>query len=171
MFRRRWRSSDLDRVDRSRPSKKTLPEVGSISRRISRPSVDLPEPDSPTSPSVSPATTCRLTAVTALTVSLFPPSNPADPAANSLVRFSVRTNALAAAVAALWTALDTDAGDILMWSLLLQRRIYFSAVRNHHRTSRIKSASGWRIHRVRNRSGNCLQAMAPVALNSRNRFE
>ena len=32
-----------------------LPAVGSISRRIARPTVDLPQPDSPTSASVSPA--------------------------------------------------------------------------------------------------------------------
>ena len=32
----------------------TLPELGSINRRISLPSVLFPEPDSPTKPSVSP---------------------------------------------------------------------------------------------------------------------
>ncbi len=36
------------------PSNATSPEVGSIRRRIDRPVVDLPQPDSPTSPSVSP---------------------------------------------------------------------------------------------------------------------
>ncbi len=36
------------------PSKVTSPEVGSISRRMQRPVVDLPQPDSPTRPSVSP---------------------------------------------------------------------------------------------------------------------
>ena len=45
------------------------PQVGSRSLRISRPSVDFPEPDSPTRPSVSPGKISRLTAVTALTVS------------------------------------------------------------------------------------------------------
>ena len=36
------------------PSKRTEPEVGGISCRMVRPSVDLPQPDSPTRPSVSP---------------------------------------------------------------------------------------------------------------------
>jgi hypothetical protein len=35
-------------------SKWTLPEVGSIRRRSMRATVDLPEPDSPTRPRVSP---------------------------------------------------------------------------------------------------------------------
>ena len=34
----------------STPSKVTVPEVGVYSRMMERPMVDLPEPDSPTSP-------------------------------------------------------------------------------------------------------------------------
>src|ERR1022692_2536582 len=138
MSRRRRRSSARESVERSRPSKKTLPAVGSIKRRINRPKVDFPEPDSPTNPSVSPATISRLTAVTALTVSRVPPSNPVDPAANSLVRFSARTNPLADASAEFCAALDTDAGDIMTGGLLLQWRIYLGAVGNRHRTARMK---------------------------------
>ena len=37
-----------------RPSNRTSPPVGSSSRRIARPVVDLPQPDSPTTPSVLP---------------------------------------------------------------------------------------------------------------------
>ena len=47
----------------SRPSKRTVPGVGSISRSTSRPTVDLPQPDSPTSASVSPASTVKRHAV------------------------------------------------------------------------------------------------------------
>ena len=39
----------------SRPSKRIVPAVGSRSRRISRAVVDLPQPDSPTMPRVSPS--------------------------------------------------------------------------------------------------------------------
>ena len=39
----------------SRPSKMILPPVGSSSRAMQRAIVDLPQPDSPTTPSVSPA--------------------------------------------------------------------------------------------------------------------
>src|SRR5208283_460022 len=171
MSRRRWRKSERVSVERSRPSKNTLPEVGSISRRMSLPSVDFPEPDSPTSPSVSPATISRLTPVTALTVSLPPPSTPDDPAANAFETFSVRTSEPAAATAALGTALDTDASDMMIRSLLLQRRIYLSAVEYRHRAARMKSTSRWRIERARNRAGNRLQAMVPGPIDAGNRIE
>ena len=51
----------------SRPSKTTLPPVGSSSRVTSRPVVDLPQPDSPTRPSVSPARTVKSMPSTART--------------------------------------------------------------------------------------------------------
>src|SRR5688572_15496683 len=44
-----------------------LPSVGSTSRNTARPVVVLPEPDSPTTPSVSPRLTQKLTPSTALT--------------------------------------------------------------------------------------------------------
>src|ERR1051325_9115548 len=55
------------RCDRSRlavnvwPSKLTVPDVGLQSPTIARPSVDLPQPDSPTSPRVSPRASVRST--------------------------------------------------------------------------------------------------------------
>ena len=49
------------------PSNQISPELGSISRRMQRPVVDLPHPDSPTSPSVSPAAMSKLTPSTACT--------------------------------------------------------------------------------------------------------
>src|SRR6059036_3077007 len=45
----------------------TSPEVGSMSRRIERPVVDLPQPDSPTRPSVSPGRISNDTSSTACT--------------------------------------------------------------------------------------------------------
>src|SRR5580704_6225818 len=56
-------------------------------------------------------------------------------------------------------------------SLLLQRRIYLTAVGNRHRTARMKSASRRRIERARNRSRNRLQAPMPRAVDAGNRFE
>ena len=47
----------------SSPSKRTRPAVGSIRRSSSRPVVDLPQPDSPTRPSVSPAPIAKIDAV------------------------------------------------------------------------------------------------------------
>ena len=50
-----------------RPWKKISPAVGSSSRRMVRPKVVLPQPDSPTRPSGFPASMVRLTPSTALT--------------------------------------------------------------------------------------------------------
>jgi hypothetical protein len=55
------RSSSSFRCVMSWPSKTIEPSVGSYSRRIARPTVDFPQPDSPTSPSVSP---CRMSSET-----------------------------------------------------------------------------------------------------------
>ena len=55
MSRRRARSERLSRVVTFFPWNHTSPEVGSMSRRMQRPVVDFPQPDSPTSPRVSPA--------------------------------------------------------------------------------------------------------------------
>ncbi len=60
--RRRSASSS---VARSRPSTSSRPDVGGYSPTIARPSVVLPQPDSPTTPSTSPARTSRLTPSTA----------------------------------------------------------------------------------------------------------
>ena len=51
----------------SRPSNVIEPPVGSSSRAMQRAIVDLPQPDSPTTPSVSPAFSEKLTPSTALT--------------------------------------------------------------------------------------------------------
>ena len=64
--RRKSRSSFRDAVSTSRPSNRTEPEVAGRSRRISRASVLLPEPDSPTRPSTSPRWMSRSTPSTAV---------------------------------------------------------------------------------------------------------
>src|SRR6185369_748013 len=67
MSRRNRRSSPADMANISRPSKKALPAVG-FSRFISSLArVDLPHPDSPTTPSVSPFCSSKLTPSTART--------------------------------------------------------------------------------------------------------
>src|SRR5699024_5499027 len=54
----------------------TYPSVGSISRKSIRPVVDLPQPDSPTKPSVSPFCNVSETPSTALTAPIFRPNIP-----------------------------------------------------------------------------------------------
>ena len=49
------------------PSRRIAPDVGACTIAIARPVVDLPHPDSPTRPRVSPAATSRLTSETAWT--------------------------------------------------------------------------------------------------------
>ncbi len=62
-----------------RPSNSTSPALGSISRSSSRPSVDLPDPLSPTSASVSPGCTDSDTSSTARTTAARPNSPPPPP--------------------------------------------------------------------------------------------
>ena len=57
MRRRKARSLRPLTSLRTVPSKVTVPSVGRYSCRIARPVVDLPQPDSPTRPSVSPSRT------------------------------------------------------------------------------------------------------------------
>ena len=63
--RRTGRNSLLLKGVMSVPLSLMLPEVGSTSRSTVRATVDLPQPDSPTSPSVSPTPSEKLTPSTA----------------------------------------------------------------------------------------------------------
>src|SRR5215813_14784020 len=74
-LRRRSESEPSD--SKSCPRKFTFPEVGSINLRIQRPMVDLPHPDSPTNPNVSPLRILKLTSSTAFTKTLPAPNGPA----------------------------------------------------------------------------------------------
>ena len=67
MSRRRRRISPRPAASRSCPWKRMLPDVGSMRRSVRRPSVLLPDPDSPTRPSVSPAWMSSDTSSTART--------------------------------------------------------------------------------------------------------
>ena len=67
--RRYGLSSRCESVVMSSPPKRSVPLVGSSSLTRSRPSVDLPQPDSPTIPSVSPRRTSSETPSTAWTTS------------------------------------------------------------------------------------------------------
>ena len=66
MSRRAWRMRAAE-ASTSSPLNCTSPDVGSISRRMQRPVVVLPLPDSPTRPNVSPVSIEKLTSSTART--------------------------------------------------------------------------------------------------------
>ncbi len=77
MSRRAALSSRLLSSKSGLPSNVTLPDVGGSRRRMTLPSVVLPQPDSPTRPSVSPSVTVKLTPSTARTApSLLMPMRP-----------------------------------------------------------------------------------------------
>ena len=65
--RRSGRSSRRDVCVMSRPLRRIVPDVGSCRRTTQLPTVDLPLPDSPTSPSISPAPIVNDTSSTAWT--------------------------------------------------------------------------------------------------------
>ena len=67
-LRRKSCKAAASSANTSRPSNRTVPAVGSISRSTRRLTVDLPQPDSPTSARVSPGATEKLTPSTACTV-------------------------------------------------------------------------------------------------------
>src|SRR6516164_6511300 len=69
-LRRSGLSSRSLRAVTSRPSKRMRPAVGSISLSTSRPRVDLPQPDSPTSASVLLASSEKVTPSTAVTIAV-----------------------------------------------------------------------------------------------------
>src|SRR5712691_1542153 len=66
--RRSGRSSRRERWVMSRPLSRIVPDVGSSRRITQLPTVVLPLPDSPTSPSISPGASEKLTPSTACTV-------------------------------------------------------------------------------------------------------
>ncbi len=67
ILRRKPRSWPAGMVAMSVPASMMWPSLGSISRAMQRATVDLPEPDSPTMPSVSPRRISKATSCTALT--------------------------------------------------------------------------------------------------------
>src|SRR5690349_6173230 len=92
----------------SSPLNAILPAVGSISLIAVRPSVDLPQPDSPTSPRVSPVLISRSTPSTACTCPTVRCSTP-DATGNQTFRSVIETSG-SAAVHALVSVLTAVSG-------------------------------------------------------------
>src|SRR5882672_499086 len=67
MSRRASRNRRLENASTFSPRKRTSPDEGSMRRRMQRPVVVLPLPDSPTRPNVSPSSMLKLTSSTAET--------------------------------------------------------------------------------------------------------
>ena len=122
-----WRSrSESFRM--SRPSKITSPPVGSCSRSSDKPIVVLPDPDSPTTPSVWPRLSSKLTSCTALNSRL-----PNSPCLMKKLLASARTcsttgdrGSLGLATARLASAVGAPAAPAAMWSSITISRAGFS---------------------------------------------
>src|SRR5271169_3822423 len=71
-----------------------LPDVGAIKRRASRPSVLFPDPDSPTRPRVSPASTSNDTLSTARTSPFGRPPKTDSPSGKTLVRLRISSRGM-----------------------------------------------------------------------------
>src|SRR5580692_8087916 len=93
-----------------------------------------------------------------------------DPAGNSLLKFTTRTSA-GAVLPADAMGSGADAGDIMIGSLVFERWIDLGTLRNCARASRMKSATGRRMQRARNRTRDRLQTAMPAAVDAGNRFE
>ncbi len=81
----------------SSPSSRTEPDSGSTRRRIERPVVDLPQPDSPTSARVSPAARLNETRSTAWTRPVTRPRSP-ERISNRVVRSRTSSTGRSAAL-------------------------------------------------------------------------
>src|SRR6185312_7002719 len=91
-----------------------LPPLGSISRRMRRPSVLFPDPDSPTSPSVSPFAMSNDTPSTARTSPEAPPPNMDSPKGKVLVRFLISSSAIAMIVTAMECAVECSEKNVMI---------------------------------------------------------
>src|SRR5262245_40064674 len=104
MRRRSGLSSFCDSVVMSLPANATLPAVGTYSRRIVRPTVDFPQPASPTSPRVSPRVMEKLTSSTALMSPMWRSRTIPLLIGNQTLRFSTSTRAPSGAPLSLCSA-------------------------------------------------------------------
>src|SRR6476661_4747056 len=142
----------------SLPPMRIEPAVGSISRSTVRPTVDLPHPDSPTSPSVSPLRIVKLTPSTAYTA---PPARCRKPLRTGKCFFKSRTSRTASAsgIAASVEFVRAPAGRPMSRPFLLVRRIGGTAARLRMRAARREDAALRQIDQRRNGAGNLLQAV------------
>src|SRR5579864_8038975 len=135
----------------SSPLNTILPAVGAMSLMAVRPSVDLPQPDSPTSPRVSPVLISRSTPSTACTCPTVRCSTP-DATGNQTFRSVIETNGSAAVHARVSTLTavsgtfelrarlrDPAGGKLCVAHRQQSRRVARAAI-NAKRAARIESA-------------------------------
>src|SRR5215831_6734164 len=138
----------------SLPQRWMLPAVGSISRSTERPTVDLPQPDSPTSPSVSPASIVKLTPSTAKTV---PPTRCSSPRWIGKCFLRSRTSRTASGMVVPVKLARAPTGGPVAGTPLLVSGVLRAASVLSVGTTRSKHAPGWEITQRRHSARNFLK--------------
>src|SRR5262245_36190838 len=154
---RRWgRNSDLFNFVMSLPERRIMPAVGSMSRNTVRPTVDLPQPDSPTNPSVSPASIVKLTPSTANTV---PPARCSSPLRTGKCFLRSRTSSTVSGMAFPVKFARAPAGGPMAGAFFLVSGILRAATVLGVRAARRKHATGRKIAERWHRARNFLQLL------------
>src|SRR5262249_10384503 len=140
----------------SLPERWMVPAVGSISRSTVRPTVDLPQPDSPTSPSVSPASIVKLTPSTANTV---PAARCSSPLRMGKCFLRSRTSSTVSGIAVPVKLVRTPAGGPMAGAFFFVRGILRAAAGLGVRAARRKHAARREIAERRHGPRNFLQPL------------
>src|SRR5579885_109618 len=152
------------------PPMRIEPAVGSMSRSTVRPTVDLPQPDSPTSPSVSPLRMLKLTPSTAKTA---PAVRCSSPLRIGKCFLRSRTSSTAMPASATATSIElarTPARRPVTGPFFLVRRVLRPAASFGMRAARREDATGRQVAQGRHRAGNFLQPLrrlGPLAAHQR----
>src|SRR5215203_4312281 len=164
--RRISRSSFLLSESTSRPLKYTSPDVGSIKRSRQRPTVDLPQPDSPTKPSVSPARISNDTPSTARTTSSEPSTGKCFTRPRTLTRVSRKLSSVILCWLDPLMIGGNRGGKIVEHAThlnsalqLIEWNFLFSTTRHAMWTPRSKMATRWQVGRLRHDAFDCFQTL------------
>src|SRR5262249_42306668 len=135
-----------------------LPAVGSIKRRMVRPTVVLPHPDSPTRPTVSAGPTLKLTSSTACTKPMVRRSSPRRTGKYFLRPFTSSTAALSG-IGGTHDLVGMPAGRPVLRGLLLVGWILLAAHVAGKGAARRETAAGRQIAEGGHNAGNFLQPL------------
>src|SRR5687767_10387469 len=153
---RRARSERLSSVVTFLFSNQISPDVGSMSLRIVRPVVDLPQPDSPTSPRVSPGMTSNDTSSTAWTRATSRESSPPR-----IGKYFLRFRTLRSG-SAMGSSSVEEAGHLVAWPHFLERRRVVEMHGFGQRAARREAAARPRLAaQGRDGAGNRLELLLP----------
>src|SRR6185369_11318752 len=141
------------------------PEVGSIKRSRQRPTVDLPQPDSPTRPSVSPAKISNDTPSTARTTSVEPSTGKCLTRPLTLTSVSLINPFVVGCDCG--SKIVKHATHFNVAVELIQRNLFRRATRHTMRTARREVTTGRQIRRSRHDAFDRLEPLFLYHLRAR----